>query len=262
MSGLFQGRFESGVRAWADAHASCLRSGNLQIECWSLMGQADNLVRLGRDGEAVELYHEALERFAGSAHTTESIWVHGMLALASLRTGDDAAADRHAREALELLSSARPMAYWTQFGTAATYEVFLALAARMGDDALGRGGFLRKAERARAAMRDFARSFPMGRPFHLLLDGWYHWLRGHERRAMRCWSRCVTLAESLGTPYELGRACFEIASHSPEDSPQRRAHLERAREVFLACGAARELALANAISSAPEDIHHAKGVAV
>src|SRR5262249_44449410 len=118
MSGLFQGRFEEGRAAWADAERSCARSGNWQITCWALMGQGDNLVRLGRDEEAVELYRRALDGFAGRAQATETIWASGMHALASLRLGDRTTASRRADEALRLGRGVPPVAYWTQHGTA------------------------------------------------------------------------------------------------------------------------------------------------
>jgi tetratricopeptide (TPR) repeat protein len=236
MSALFQGRFEAGLRAWSEAHDSCLRSGNVQIECWSLLGQADNLARLGRYDEAVPLYHRAIERLGTRAHATESIWAKGMLALACLHTGDDAAAEKYACEALDVLSSTRPIAYWTQFGTAATCEVFLALAEVADEHSRRRSALVRKADRARRCMRDFARAYPMGRPFRLLIDGRYHWLTGRRRLAIRRWKQCIARSRALGTPYELACASLELSRCGPEDSAESRRHFALALATFRRCG--------------------------
>jgi tetratricopeptide (TPR) repeat protein len=238
MSALFQGRFADGVEAWAEAQRSCERSDNWQIECWALMGQADNFVRLGRDEDAVALYQRALDGFADRASTTERIWAYGMLALACARLDRRDDAVRWADEAMTLVNSLRPVAYWTQHGTAAAAEAFLTLAETESSGAK-RAALLSKAERACGGLRRFARAFRLGQPFALLCAGLEDWLAGREARAMKHWRRCIRLAERLRTPYELGRAHFEIGRHLA--GADRRAHLERAATLFEKQGAARDL---------------------
>jgi tetratricopeptide (TPR) repeat protein len=253
MSALFQGRFDVGVEAWSAARRSCERSGNLQIESWAMMGQADNLVRLGRDSEAANLYQNVVKRFGERAHASERIWVFGMLGLASLRAGRESDALDAADRALRVLSTSRPVAYWTQYGTAATAEVFLTVAERraaQGDPTAVE--ILAKARRACAAMDAFARVFRLGQPFALLWSGLYDWLSARPRRAMKRWQRCVDLAAALGTPYEEARARLEIARHLPADVPARVVHLERATTLFRAQHAGRDLARAAAEMTAPD----------
>jgi tRNA A-37 threonylcarbamoyl transferase component Bud32/tetratricopeptide (TPR) repeat protein len=253
MSALFQGRFDDGVAAWSEARRSCERSGNLQIGCWAMMGQADNLVRLGRDGEAARLYRLALEQFGERAHASERIWAFGMLALASLRAGRESEALEAAGRALQVLSTSRPVAYWTQYGTAATAEVFLTVAERRaadGDPASVE--LIAKARRACAAVDAFARVFRLGQPFALLWGGLYDWLSSRRRRAMKRWQRCVDLAAALETPYEQARAHLEIARHLPADAAERATHLEQATTLFRAQRAVRDLARAEAEMAAPD----------
>ena len=237
MSALFQGRFAAGVAAWREAQLSAERSGNWQIECWALMGQADNLVRLGREHEAIALYERAIERFAGRARTTEEIWCSGMLALALLRSGDETAAERRAARALDLVSGVTTVAYWTQFGTAATAEVFLTLAERSEPHSPLRG----KATDATRAMQRFARVFRLGRPFALLLRGRLDRLAGHVAAAERRWRSSGAWAERLGTPYELAGAHLALGRYGRGAHDGAR-HLDRAEELYRAQGAARDLA--------------------
>jgi tetratricopeptide (TPR) repeat protein len=253
MSALFQGRFEAGVAAWSAARRSCERSGNRQIESWAMMGQADNLVRLGRDSEAIKLYGDALEEFGTRAHASERIWAYGMLAVAALRAGRESKALEAADAALEVLSTSRPVAYWTQYGTAATAEVFLTVAERRAADGHPSAiEVLAKARRACAAMDAFARVFRLGQPFALLWSGLYDWLSARPRRAMKRWQRCVDLAAMLGTPYEQARAHLEIARHLPAAAADRTLHLEQATALFRAQHAGRDLARAAAETSAPD----------
>ena len=253
MSALFQARFEEGAAAWADVQRSCERSGNWQIECWARMGQGDHLVRMGRDAEAVRLYHGALDRFAGRAQTTERIWACGMLALASLRLGDRDAAVASADETLALVTGARPVAYWTQYGTAAAAEVFLALAEAAAARGVRDDRLLARAGDACAGLSRFARVFQLGLPFALLLTAHYQHLLGHRTLAMRRWQQCASLAERVCTPYELGRAQLEIGRHLPPGTAGRRGRLEQAADVFRRHGALRDLERAEAALAGDED---------
>ena len=55
---------------------------------------------------------------------------------------------------------------------------------------------------------------------------------------MNFWQEAIKVATELRTPYELGRAHFEIGRHLPQGEPARQAHLQKALELFqqLSCG--------------------------
>jgi hypothetical protein len=83
---LYRGDCHDGLRCLAEKLRLGLRGEDRQRQ---LMGQADLLVRLRREREALPLYAEALARLAElSALCTGAIWGDGMFALARLRSGD------------------------------------------------------------------------------------------------------------------------------------------------------------------------------
>jgi len=65
-------------------------------------------VRLNRNAEAIRHYENGLAAVRGTAMKTESIWGHGMLALARLRTGDVTGAFAAASASLVLCRSTQP----------------------------------------------------------------------------------------------------------------------------------------------------------
>jgi tetratricopeptide (TPR) repeat protein len=240
---FYSGTFERGHGQFREVQRLCVRSGNKQGECWGLLGEADCLVRMGRDEEALGLYEQAIGQLDEQADRSEVIWGLGMQALARLRVGDRRGAYESAEGVLSLILETRPVVYWLQHPTAATAEVFLSLLeSKWG----GGGDFQRRlairAKQACAAIRRYARRFPLGRPHALLWQGLNARLAGRRGPAMRLWRKSLGLAEALHTPYEQGRAHLEIGRHLAPEDERRRHHLNRAAEVFEKLGCARDLA--------------------
>jgi tetratricopeptide (TPR) repeat protein len=244
---LHRGRLERARQLYRDTEGLSRRSGNRQIECWALFGQADALLRLGRHEEALPLYRQGIEKLDLNAMHTEGISGFGMSALAYLRAGDLDAAYGSADRALSLIVRSPPVAYWTQQGIAATAEVFLALLEATSElDSRGRSRLVPRAESACAGLQRYARRFPLGRPPAALWLGTRAWLSGRPRRATRLWRRAIETAVRLDTPYERGRAHLEIARTSPPDAADRGHHLHEAIDVFARIGAVADLARARA----------------
>jgi tetratricopeptide (TPR) repeat protein len=241
----YSGRFERGLRLYGDTEGLSRRSGNQQIECWALLGQADLLLRLGRTTEALRLYEEGSRRIEVDAMQSESIWAFGMSALGRLRTGDEAGAYDAADRALSYIVRAAPVAYWTQQGMAATAEVFLTLLETR-PNAESAPQLMKRAEVACRKLRQFARHFPLGRPHSYLWSGLLEWLWRRPHRALRLWQRAIDTAEALRTPYERGRAHLEIGRHLGVEASERRYHLHHAAELFEKLGATVDLARARA----------------
>ncbi|MBI3768839.1 MAG: AAA family ATPase [Deltaproteobacteria bacterium] len=244
---LYSGQLTRGLALFGDAHRLCRRSGNRQIECWGLLGQGDILVRLGRHDEALALYDAALAKIDENAMKTEAIWGFGMLALARLHSGDAQGAYEMADRALWHVLNSKPVAYWTQQGTAATAEVFTSLLETdWRPSAESRSTMAERARQAVGAMRRYARHIPLGRPHAHLWHGLNEWISGHHARAFRLWQKTLDLGELLQTPYECGRAHLEIGRHLRQEAYGRRHHLDQAAEIFdrLGCAPDREQALA------------------
>jgi tetratricopeptide (TPR) repeat protein len=239
----YSGRFERGLRLYADSHGLSRRSGNQQTECWSLSGQADLLLRLGRVEEALALYDEAIGKLDINAMQAEAISVFGMSALARLGMGDERGAHDTADRALSYIARTAPVACWTQQGLAATAEVFLTLLEGR-HDAATRSQLMKRSEVSCRRLREFAGRFPLGRPHAHLWSGLLAWHQHRHRRALRLWQRAIDAADELRTPYERGRAHLEIARHLGAESSRRRYHLDQAVDIFEKLGASADLARA------------------
>jgi tetratricopeptide (TPR) repeat protein len=244
---IYTGRYQAGLDHIDLALRLARRASDSQIERWSIMGQADLYVRLGRPAEAIERYETGLERIGGKTMKTEIIWGYGMLALARLRTGDRLGAFTAASRSLELIMATQPVAYWMQHGMAATCEVLSTLLEDPhGLDDNARAQLRRFVKQACVGMRRYARRFPLGRPPADLWEGMQAWLDGHPRRALRRWQRCIRQAMELELPYERGRAHFEIARCRMVSDPERLEHLLQAIELFEGLGCSYELGAARA----------------
>ena len=235
---LFSAQYQRGLPVFRGARRLSERSGNRQVSVWTLMGEADIMMRMGNAADALPLYDEGIAQIDEDAVRTEAIWGLGMRALALLRLGDERGASESARLALTHILDTRPTAYWTQHGTAATAEVFLTLLERA--DGVGTT-LVNCARQACAGIRRYAARFPLGRPHSELWLGLAAQLKGQTKRAGRHWRRSIELAERLGTPYELGRAHLELGRHLPRGEARRREHLEQAGGIFEGLGSGHEI---------------------
>jgi tetratricopeptide (TPR) repeat protein len=238
----YSGRFERGLRLYADTYALSRRGGNHQIQCWALLGQADLLLRLGRTEEALALYEEGIQKLDGNAMRTEAIWGFGMAALTRLRLGDRVGAQDAADRAFSFIVRSSPIAYWTQQGMAATAEVLLTLyETTPRHDIQSRLRLRNSSRRVCATLRTFGRRYAMGRPHALLWSGLSAWLERQPRRAQRLWKRAIVSAEALRMPFEAARAHLEIGRRLPLAPEDRRYYLEQAAQRFAKMGAAFDL---------------------
>lgn len=243
---IYRGPLQPGLAPLRSAYQLSRRSGSKQGACWSLLGQGDILVRLGNAAKAVPLYEEALRRLDEQAMRTEAIWACGGLALAWLRLDEPQRALEQARRALGHLPPGAPVAYWIQHGTAAAAEVLLTLLERCPPGDLQRRGLAVDAAAAVAAIRRYARRFPLGRAHALLWHGLLQWLSGRRRRALRTWRSAIATGRALVCPYEEARAHLEIARHLEDGHPRWAPHIERARTLFEQTGCAEGLTLLRA----------------
>jgi class 3 adenylate cyclase/tetratricopeptide (TPR) repeat protein len=201
----------------------------LLVEVWYLMLQ-------GRMDVAVLRLQEATELLAGRDSRADEILTYGFLALACLRRHDQEHARLAARRAARLIAQSQPTAVHIFEGYASVAEVYLSLW-EAGDHAAAR-----PARQACAALRQYARTFPIARPRAWLCQGLRAHLSGHHRRGLAAWRKSVAAAERLAMPCEQGRAHYQIGRHLPVGDPAQQAHLTRAGEIFADIGALYELA--------------------
>ena len=239
---FFSGRFEEALELFRRTREMTRRSGDAQVTRWALLSEADTLVRLGRPDEALERYDEALPYLAEDTMETEFIWALGMMSLARLRTNDKQHAFELADQALTRISKSQPVAYWTQHGIAATAEVFLSLLETSWAPRGTETNLAPRAAAACAALRRFARRFPMGVAQAHLWQGVTQWFSRRREHALRSWHHTVALSERMGLPFEGARAHLEIGRRETRDMGVRRQHLAEAERLFRRLGCATELA--------------------
>jgi tetratricopeptide (TPR) repeat protein len=235
----FAGQYSRGLPLFREARQLSQRSGNRQVECWGMLGEADLLARTGSTSTAAELYRLGLTRVDEKTMRSEALWAHGMLALCELRLEQPAAAFDHAREALTHAMSTQPVIYYVQHGLSAMAEVLLTL-----EETSLRGWYPVIDLRVREACRQLARygfRFRMGRAAAALWNGSRLWRQGRRRQAVRAWQRSIAVGREADTKYDLGRAHLELGRHLPEDDPDRAHHLEEAMHIFGSLGARYEL---------------------
>jgi class 3 adenylate cyclase/tetratricopeptide (TPR) repeat protein len=234
----FRGQFAQGAQRYADIYAQAVDSNNLELQAWSLSGQALHLLRLGQTGQAIRLWEQSLPvlKTVTESRVTE-ILTYGALGVAHLRRGEQAPARDCAEAATRLIRKSPTATFPTFDGFAGPAEVYLAL---WEDESKSQTPKTKSHVRASAgeacrALRRFARIYPIAGPRAWLCGGWYDWLDGRPARAFRAWQTSLTLAERLEMPYEAGLAHREIGRHAGGD--ERRTHLRRALEIFEQLGA-------------------------
>lgn len=242
----FRGDYAGVGRISASLHDSALEVGDVQQRYWGLFWDAHAALRLGLLDPAYDGLVRARALLEGEHDRGGSIIIAGALALTHLYRGHDEKARKMADAAARSIAGSSPTSASFLEGYACGAEVHLTLAQSSRDPACRRRR-LRRAERALAELRRFARVFRIGAPRAHLLQGRLHGLRGRERRASAEWWRCIRQARALGMPLEEGLALLELGQARPLRDARRAAHLRQAADLFRAIGAAHERARAESL---------------
>ncbi|MGB7876326.1 MAG: hypothetical protein WBL25_18220, partial [Anaerolineales bacterium] len=99
------------------------------------------------------------------------------------------------------------------------------------------------AKAARASLKglkQFATTFPVGRPRAHLWEGMYYWKLGKRSKAQEFWKKGLALAQENEFAYEEAMLRRVIATHMEYDNPERITNIERAVELFSSIGATRD----------------------
>jgi tetratricopeptide (TPR) repeat protein len=227
--GLLRGRFEPARAVFQRAYEHGVRNDNVQQQVRTCIGRAEYELLAGGDLDAaVDLLHTALGLLADHPEPTLEFVAQGRLAVARLRQGDRQAALAAATAATRLDAElGRPTAFYRFAGYAGVAQVYLAL--RRPEEA----------RRACAALRRFARIFPIGTPSAWLLTGRLLALSGHRGRARAAWRASLAAAERLAMPFDAALAHQELGRVARGE--QRRAwHLQQAQALLEKLGVAHD----------------------
>ena len=234
---MHRGDLARAIQLEAECYASALRRGDMSTQACALQTQIQRALAVGQLDEARDLAEDAAALADKTADHLARFWTHGLLAVVRLRRGELVLALEAADAAARLIEGKPSMGPWTRDGYAGA-EVYLAL----WED--GKTEYAQPARQACAAMRRFARVFPIGEAQASLYQGLAEWLSGRQVRARRAWQKGLVAAERLDMPHDQGRLHFEIGRHLPALDPTRRQHLECACALFEHVGATDDLARA------------------
>jgi class 3 adenylate cyclase/tetratricopeptide (TPR) repeat protein len=239
----YQGQFDRLADWQAEMQTMASHADDPQRKAHVILARVWFLMPKGRMDMAVNELPAATRLLAGHGSRADEILAYGVLALAHLRRQDKQQARRAAQRAANLIAQTHPAAAYILEGYAGVTEVYLDL--WMAGDRTA----ARPARQARAALRRFARAFPVARPRAWLYEGLAAHHLGRSQRAVAAWHKSLKTAERLVMPYEQGRAHYELGRHLRPGHPDRQTHLSRACEIFADLGAAYELTHAQAAMS-------------
>ncbi len=229
-----RGEFAQSEALWKRLYDSARHVGNDQTQAWGLLGQAEAILRIGADGhaeQAIELVEDALPLLVRGLDRAEEARAYGSLALAYQHLGKPDLAYEAAERAVNLMRAFQLTSYGIFGGYFNVAEALLALAE---NDPAHQARATALLPDVMAALKRFAKSFPIGQPRALLWEGLDYCLRGDPKTANRLWQRALSAAERLGMTYDIALAEYQIGRHAT--GLQREARLARARGLFESCG--------------------------
>ncbi len=229
----YQGRFGQAHEIFRDVYLSSRRSGNTQTLLWGMLGQAENLLPGGHLDEAQAFLQEARSIPIHKFGRDSEIRTQALIALADFRQGSVEQALAAAELCLQLMTQAAPTASYLIQHYAAVTEIYLTLW-EQGQPLQNftPDHFQRAARRLGKTLRQFARTFPIGKPRAGLCLGWLHYLEGQPEKASKLWKEHLSIARELQMPYEEALLHFEIGRRAPVSDPEHADHLRLALALF------------------------------
>ena len=214
---------------------------------WGLFGLAANTIRRGDPAAAIPMLEEALQILEELPNLASSINTNGQLALAHLRLGQHGQALAYASAVLDLAANISPTVYSMDIGFAAVADVYFELwekALRDSNPQVDPDKYKLLAEKALKLLRAFQKVFPIGQPVTPYYQGRYEWLTGKPQAAINTWNKGLEAAKKFNMPYQEGLIRVKLGASLEEDPNVRRAHFERAIQIFEQMGAAHDLSVA------------------
>lgn len=197
-------------RSYRDAFFDkAMQANDAQTQCWAWVERAEHDLYRGDPSAAITGF-TAATALLGTLSSTERVWIAGQLAQAQLLCGDSAAARETALNGLASLTAGPPTGYYALEGCAGIADVLLELGDRPA------------AAKAVKRLGVFARSFPIGRPRHLLAQGRLQALNGNRAAAEKLMAKALDEAQRLALPRDvalvklhLGRLAGDVHQAAP-----------------------------------------------
>jgi tetratricopeptide (TPR) repeat protein len=237
MLNCFRANYPAAMEWAATIIDGARRSGNTMHAAWAanIIGECD--FRQGRSAEAVQKMKESAAALHGNKDRTEEIRIEGMLAALAVRSGDLAAAKQHADAAEAVARETSGITCSTLEGFAGVVEARVAQVEHAPTDKSAR----KAANAALAALKKYAKLYPMGRPRVAFYEGRMHLLDKNPAKALRSWREGLALAASIRVAFDEAQLHDILSRHTPVGSPERRAHFDEAVRLYEQVGAKVEL---------------------
>jgi tetratricopeptide (TPR) repeat protein len=204
-----QGAFATALAGCEELQTLGLRTGDVQVQTWGLLGAAENLLGLGALAQAEPLLADAealLAENLGGARA-EEVWAYALMARVALYKELPTLARGLADAAAALLGPMPPATIYALGGVSALAEVYLGLLARDATRTTQeRAALQRAAARACRVLAGFAVTFPIARPAAETWSGQALILAGCVGFGRRLLRRAAARAARLGMPYDEARA--------------------------------------------------------
>ncbi len=236
VSYYYQGEVTRSLRMNQALVEEAAEQGDVQVQILSLLWRVEVALPRGDAVGAQGAVQAAVRLLGQSPSRGEEIPTYGLLALTLWQTGDHSAALVAAGEAAVRIARTSPTLVYAMGGYAGAAAVYLAAWEADGQHSPQR----RAAQQACAALRGYARVFPIARPRAALYSGQAAWLAGRPAAARTAWGHALRAARRLGMPYEQALAHAALGHHAT--GPRRAAHLARAAALFRGLGATADLA--------------------
>jgi class 3 adenylate cyclase/tetratricopeptide (TPR) repeat protein len=253
----FRGNFGESLRLVEGLYGSALRRNDRRVQAEALRWKGHSLLALGKLQE-LQTCADELQKLR-SAGTSGDVFnqtdVYALLAALHTRRGERQKAldaiEEATRRAVKVPNSSSEMIL--ERATIAEthlrlWEMQLAESKSSGAGPAENTEILRcrrGAHKACKALGSLSRIFPIGRAFTWLWSGLCSYLEGNSAKANAAWAKSLAAAKELQMSYAEGLAEYEIGRHLREHDSHRKAHLERASDIFRRVGAAYELSHVN-----------------
>ena len=230
-----RGRFGEAERNYASFLLPTSRSaqrGDQQMQLMPWLNQ-QHCLRIRQDMPRAQTIVERLAPTLAGFSRTEQAWGYGQFAAVWLDAGQWAQARASADQSARAIAEATSTAYYALEGYSGLAEARLGLWRTFPDQE----AYRHDAREACAALRKYARIFPIAQSRAALWSGLYDWQSGQHERALAAWRQSIQAAQRLKMPYDEALAQHFLGQHLPAADPSRQVYLTAAQTLYEQVGA-------------------------
>jgi predicted Ser/Thr protein kinase/tetratricopeptide (TPR) repeat protein len=183
-------------------------------QAWSFLNQAEVFImRRERDLECQVLIDQALECLAKSDEEGSRIKAYQLRAQSFWQAGNQKDALYFAEQALRVIQTSDPTSFGLLPQLAGVTELYLSF---LGSTTGEKKSLKELVKKAQFALGAYAKRFAVGKPYHLLYQGWALCLDSKPNQGIQLLEKALETAKHLSMPYETAKAHALLARFLPE----------------------------------------------